>query len=100
MRIPNVHNRAQKMWGHAMNQVNRRPDDGPKRATNVSLSEALVTEARDLGINVSRACEDGLASEVRRERTKRWQEQNTAGFEAWNAYVERNGVPLAKYRKF
>jgi antitoxin CcdA len=83
-----------------VNQVNRSRDDGPKRPTNVSLSEALVSEARVLGINVSRACEDGLESEVRRERTKRWQEDNVAGFEAWNAYVERNGIPLARYRKF
>lgn len=83
-----------------MNQVNRRQDDGLRKPTNVSLSEALVAEARELGINVSRACEDGLASEVRRERTKRWQEENAAGFDAWNAFVERNGVPLAKYRKF
>ena len=83
-----------------MNQVGRRQDDGPKRATNVSLSEALVSEARDLGINVSRACEEGLESEVRRRRAKRWQDENAAGFVAWNAYVETNGVPLAKYRKF
>jgi antitoxin CcdA len=83
-----------------VNQVNRRQDDGLRKPTNVSLSEALVAEARELGINVSRACEDGLASEVRRERTKRWQEENAAGFDAWNAFVERNGVPLAKYRKF
>lgn len=83
-----------------MNHANKRQDDGPKKATNVSLSEALVSEARQLGINVSQACEEGLESEVRRERTKRWQEENAAGFEAWNAFVERNGVPLAKYRKF
>jgi antitoxin CcdA len=83
-----------------MNQVNRRKDDGAKRPTNVSLSEALVSEARELGINVSRACEEGLETEVRRQRTRRWQEDNAAGFDAWNAYVERDGVPLARYRKF
>ncbi len=83
-----------------MNQVNRRQDDGPRRATNVSLSERLVAEARELGINVSRACEEGLENEVRRERGRRWQEENAAGFAAWNSYVERNGVPLARYRKF
>jgi antitoxin CcdA len=66
----------------------------------VSLSEALVAAARDLGINVSRACEEGLESAVRRGRAKRWQEENAAGFVAWNAYVEQNGVPLARYRKF
>lgn len=81
-------------------QLGRLKDDRPKRPTNVSLSEVLVREARELGINVSRACEDGLETEVRRERTKRWQQENAAGFEAWNAYVELNGVPLARYRKF
>lgn len=83
-----------------MNQVNKRKGDEAKRPTNVSLSEALVSEARELGINVSRACEEGLQTEVRREWTKRWHEENDAGFEAWNAYVERHGVPLARYRKF
>ncbi len=83
-----------------MNKVNRPPDDGPKRPANVTLSEALLAEAKSLGINVSRACEHGLADQVRQEKARRWQEQNAAGFDAWNTYVERNGVPLAKYRKF
>ncbi len=78
-----------------------REDDGPKkRATNVSLSEALVSEARALNINVSRACESGLESAVRQARAARWQVENAAGFEAWNDYVARNGTPLARYRKF
>ncbi len=83
-----------------MNQVNRRREEGTKRPTNVSLSEGLVAEARELGINVSRACEVGLEHEVRLERAKRWQQANAEGFEAWNTYVEQHGVPLARYRKF
>lgn len=83
-----------------MNQINRSQDDGPKRPTNVSLSEALLAEAKSLGINVSRTCEYGLADEVRQQKARRWQEQNQAGFDAWNDYVERHGVPLAQYRKF
>lgn len=82
-----------------MNQIGRQ-DDGPKRATNVSLSERLVAEARALNINVSRACKSGLETAVRQARAERWHADNSAGFEAWNAYVERNGVPLAKFRKF
>jgi antitoxin CcdA len=66
----------------------------------VTLREALLAEAKSLGINVSRACEHGLADGVRQEKTRRWQEENAAGFDAWNAYVERNGVPLAEYRQF
>jgi len=83
-----------------VNVLSKRQDDGPKQATKVSLSEALVSDARALGIDVSRACEDGLESEVRRERTRRWQQENEAAFDAWNAFVDRKGVPLAEYRKF
>lgn len=83
-----------------MNKMPRSRDDGPKRPTNVSLSEALLAEAKGLGINVSRACEYGLADGVRQEKARLWQEQNAAGFEAWENYIERHGVPLATYRKF
>jgi len=83
-----------------VNQVPRSRDDGTKKATNVSLSEALLAEARSLDVNVSRACERGLAEAVRQEKARQWQARNGAGFDAWNAYVERQGVPLAKYRKF
>jgi antitoxin CcdA len=83
-----------------VNQIGGRQDEGPKRATNVSLSERLITEARALNVSVSRACESGLQAAVRQARAERWQTENEAGFEAWNAYVEQNGVPLAQYRKF
>ncbi len=83
-----------------MSRISRSRDDGFKRATNVSLGDTLLTEAKSLGVNVSRACEQGLAEEVRQERARRWQEQNSAGFDAWNGYVERLGIPLSNYRKF
>lgn len=68
--------------------------------TNVSYIDALVAKARALNINVSCACESGLENAVRQAKDARWQEQNATGFDAWNHYVERNGVPLAQYRKF
>ena len=43
-----------------------------RRATNVSLDEQVVAAAKALGINVSRACEDGLRAEVNRVRQERW----------------------------
>ncbi len=88
-----------QVWVSHVNQIVRQ-DDGPKRATNVSLNEALVAEARTLSINVSRACEAGLENAVRQAKAARWQQENAAGFDVWNDYVERNGVPLARYRKF
>ncbi len=83
-----------------MNQMTRRADESARRPTNVSLSETLVLEARELGVNVSRACEIGLEQEVRQQRARQWHQENTEGFAAWNAYVETRGVPLSKYRKF
>lgn len=74
--------------------------DGPKKATNVSLNAELVAEARALGINVSQACEDGLAATVRETRAEQWKRQNKAAIEASNEYVRKHGLPLEKYRLF
>lgn len=73
---------------------------GPRRATNVSLSAQLIEEARELGISVSRACEAGLAAEVKKAREAKWIEENWEAIQSWNAWVDEHGLPLAKYRMF
>ena len=60
----------------------------------------LLDEAKELGVNVSRAAEAGLSEALKRERTRRWREENAAAMAAHNAFVERNGVPFARHRKF
>lgn len=71
-----------------------------RRATNVSLDQDAVAEAKSLGINVSRACEAGLRAEIRRVTEERWQVANREAMAASNAWVERRGLPLARYRPF
>lgn len=71
-----------------------------KKATNVSLAEHLVAEAKELRINVSQAAEAGVAKAVAERRTELWLQENQKAFECWNNYIERNGLPLAKYRSF
>jgi antitoxin CcdA len=71
-----------------------------KRATNVTLTEALLEEAKALDINVSRAAEQGLAQAIAEKHAERWRVQNKAALESSNAYVEKFGLPLARYRKF
>lgn len=71
-----------------------------RRPTNLSLDSELVEAARELGINLSRACEKGLREEIAEERGRRWKEENAAGIAASNAYVEKYGLPLEKYRQF
>lgn len=73
---------------------------GHRRATNVSLDCELLRQAKELKVNISRACERGLALEVAAANEKRWLEENGPALEAANAYVEARGLPLARHRKF
>lgn len=72
----------------------------PRRATNVTLPESLLREARAMGINLSQACERGLAHEVAEGRRQQWLEENRAAMEDWNKHVAEHGLPLAGYRQF
>ena len=71
-----------------------------RRPTNVSLSAKAVAEAKTLGVNVSKACEAGLLIEVKRERERRWLEENAHAIAATNRWVEENGLPFADRRAF
>nr|WP_294560577.1 type II toxin-antitoxin system CcdA family antitoxin [uncultured Rhodopila sp.] len=82
-----------------MNQSNQR-DINLMPAASISPDEAAGIKACEGGAGIPSPGGGGIESEIRHRKAKRWQDDNAAGFAAWNAYVERNGVPLAKYRKF
>ena len=71
-----------------------------RRATNVTLPEELLRDAREMGINLSQACERGLAVAVAEQRRQRWLEENREAMDAWNGYVAEHGLPLAAFRQF
>ena len=71
-----------------------------RRPTNVTLPVALVSEAKALDINVSQACESGLARSVAEARKARWLEENKDAIEAYNVMVERDGLPLDEFWQF
>lgn len=71
-----------------------------RRATNISLTATLVTEAKQRGINVSRACEEGLAQTVARAREAEWIEQNRSALESNHDWIEKHGLPLEQHRMF
>ena len=41
-----------------------------------------------------------LAEAVRKRHWERWNEENKAAIEHYNARIEREGLPLARYRSF
>ena len=70
-----------------------------RKATNVALAPNLVADARAEGINLSRACEAGLAAELKKVREERWLEENRGAIAQWNVWMEENELPLAEYRQ-
>jgi antitoxin CcdA len=76
------------------------PPSRPRRATNVTLPETLLQEARDLGITISAACEHGLTAALTAARRQRWIDHNQGAIEAWNDHIAEQGLPLAPYRQF
>ncbi len=71
-----------------------------RRATNVTLPEILLQEAREMGINLSQACERGLTAEIADVRRQRWLQENREAMGAWNEHVAEHGLPLAAFRQF
>ncbi len=71
-----------------------------KRATNVTLNAELIDEAKRLRVNISEACERGLSEQVAKSRAETWREENREAILASNAWVEKHGLPLARYRSF
>jgi antitoxin CcdA len=71
-----------------------------RKPINVSLDSDTITEAKALGIIISQACEHGLVIELSRVRNEKWLEENLHALEAWNVWIEENGLPLEEYRQF
>ena len=70
-----------------------------KRATNVSINQGLLEEARALEINLSATLEKALEAEVRARKRERWLAENREAIAAYNAFVEENGIFSPMFRK-
>ena len=73
---------------------------GKRKAVNVSLDTGVVAFAREAGLNLSQVCEAAIREATQKEITRRWQDENRERIEAWNAWIDEHGLPLADYRQF
>ncbi len=71
-----------------------------RKSTNLSLPADMVEEARALGVNLSRAAEEGIAKALKAEREKRWKEENREAIQAYNEFIAREGLPLLDLQVF
>lgn len=71
-----------------------------RRATSMILDAALLDEAKALGVNISRAAEQGVAAALKAARAEAWKRENAEAIKNYNTWIEENGLPLAEYRVF
>jgi antitoxin CcdA len=71
-----------------------------KRATNVSIDEEILAEAKKLGINLSQTLETELRELVRQAKIDRWSEENKAAIDSYNRFIAENGIWSEEYRKW
>lgn len=67
---------------------------------NLTVEKEIADEARVLGINMSRVAEEAIAKAAKLERNRRWAEENREALDRYSEEVEREGLPLEKYRLF
>jgi antitoxin CcdA len=71
-----------------------------RKAANLSLDSELVSQARELNVNISRAAEEGIERAIKRERERLWRLENAEAIAEANEYVDKHGLPFAEYRQF
>ena len=60
----------------------------------------FATEARALGLDPEAIAQKAVRDAIKAEKERRWLEENREAIAAHNEWVEKHGVPLAKYRMF
>lgn len=79
------------------------PTNAPRRrkkATNLSVDDSLLEQAKRLKLNLSQVFEASLAEAIRQRQREEWLRKNRAALDAYNAHVEEHGVFSEGLRAF
>ena len=71
-----------------------------RKPTNLSIDRELREEAKAMDVKLSHAAEEGVRAAVAKAKAELWTTDNSESFESSNAYIEKHGLPLDKYRQF
>jgi antitoxin CcdA len=72
----------------------------PKKPTNLSINSDLLTKARKMNINLSATLENELAKQVQIKQREQWLQENAIAIQAYNDFVENEGVFSEGIRSF
>ena len=70
----------------------------PKKATNLSLDQRLVADAKALGVSLSKAAESGVRDAVKLAKEEAWKHENAEAIKYANQWYAENGLPFDKLR--
>lgn len=71
-----------------------------KKATNLSVDDSLLDQARRLKLNLSQVFEAGLTEAIHQRQREDWLRKNRAALDAYNEHVEKHGVFSDGLRSF
>lgn len=74
-----------------------------KKATNVTIREELLSEAKEIGLNLSQTLEEALEEKLRLSRRDAWVAENRDSIESYRQHVEKHGtlgMQLKHLRRF
>ena len=72
----------------------------PKKPTNLSINSDLLVKARELNINLSATLEAALTEQLKQKQRELWRKQNAKAIQAYNRFVEEQGVFSDELRSF
>lgn len=72
----------------------------PKKATNLSISDDLLRQAKLLHINLSQTLEERLAELISKAQREQWLKENKGAIDEYNKRIEKEGIFSDGVRQF
>ncbi|MBA3069460.1 MAG: acetoacetyl-CoA synthase [Hyphomonas sp.] len=63
-----------------------------KVRVSLTIDEALIAEAKAVGLNLSAVAEEAIRLRTRAEEMRLWAERNREALEAWDKRIEEDGL--------
>ncbi len=72
----------------------------PPKNASISVNSDLLIKARELNIDLSAILEDALTTQLKQKQRELWRKQNSKAIQAYNRFVEEEGVFSNGLRSF
>ena len=74
--------------------------DAPKKPANLSVNSDLLKKTKALNVNLSAIFEQALRAKLAETAITKWQKNNKQAIEAYNSFVEKNGLFSDEHKTF